>query len=488
MLFNSWQFILFFPTVVVIYYLLQHRHRWMFLLAASYFFYMCWKPAYLILILTSTLIDYLAGLGMGRAKTKAHKRFYLVMSLVTNLGLLFSFKYFNFFNDSLRALFGAFSFNYDIPALNVLLPVGISFYTFQTLSYTIEVYRGTQKPEKHLGIFALYVSYFPQLVAGRIERPGNLLNQFKNESFIEYDRVVAGLRQILWGLFKKVVIADRLALAVDAVYNDPQHANGPAVAIATVFFAFQIYCDFSGYSDIAIGAAKVLGHKLMKNFDRPYLAASIKQFWQRWHISLSTWFKDYLYIPLGGSRAKISRLYLNLFIVFTVSGLWHGASWTFVIWGALHGFFYIFAMLTKQFRTSIAQKTGIAKFPRVYNCLQIITTFTLVCFAWIFFRANSLPDTTILIGNLFNGWLTLFAAGGFDSLLNMLNISSEEFLISAALIILLFAVQHFQGEKEVSDIVAKWNRPLRWVLYISIVLIMFNLGISQSIPFIYFQF
>ncbi|MFC1785350.1 MBOAT family O-acyltransferase, partial [Candidatus Neomarinimicrobiota bacterium] len=291
MLFNSTQFIIFFPVVVFFYFLLPHRFRWMLLLVASYYFYMCWKAEYLLLILGSTIVDYIVAIQMSRQSTKAKKKLYLILSLAVNLGLLFGFKYFNFFSDSFRTIFDQFNVLYNVPTFKVLLPVGISFYTFQTLSYTIDVYRGKREPEKHLGIFALYVAFFPQLVAGPIERSTRLLPQLVKKYNFDYNRVTDGLKLMLWGFFKKVVIADRVAVIVNQVYNNPNDAAGLPLLIGTYLFAFQIYCDFSGYSDIAIGAAKVFGIDLMQNFRRPYFAKSIREFWQRWHISLSTWFR-----------------------------------------------------------------------------------------------------------------------------------------------------------------------------------------------------
>ncbi|MCK4752094.1 MAG: MBOAT family protein [Planctomycetes bacterium] len=488
MLFNSWQFLLFFPIVACLYFSLPQRYRWMLLLVASYFFYMCWKPAYLVLIIISTLVDYFASLAMAKTNTSLKRKGYLIFSLCANLGLLFSFKYFNFFNESLRQLMGNFPISYDVPALNVLLPIGISFYTFQTLSYTIEVYRGNQEPERHLGVFALYVSYFPQLVAGPIERPGNLLPQFRTKFDFDYNRVTEGLRLMAWGMFKKVVIADRLALLVDNVYSAPEKFNGAALSIGTIFFAFQIYCDFSGYSDIAIGAAEVLGHRLMKNFDRPYFATSLPEFWKRWHISLSTWFRDYLYIPLGGNRVRVKRLYLNLMVVFLLSGLWHGANWTFAIWGALHGFYYLFGMITREFREKIAEAAGLTKQPGFHRILKGIVTFALVCFAWIFFRADSLSDALVVISRLGTGWSSVFSASGFESLLNSFDVAINDFWLSIGLICLLVVAQIVHGPMRITQVISRRPVFLRWAFYVLIVVLIMNLGIAENIPFIYFQF
>jgi len=335
MLFNSLDFLIFFPVIVGLYFALSPKYRWVLLLGASYYFYMCWKAEYIILIVFSTLVDYFAARQMARIQEKKKRRPFLYLSLLSNLGLLFFFKYWNFFSGETRALLDSWNIMADVPTFQLLLPVGISFYTFQTLSYTIDVYNGKLEPEKNLGRFALYVSFFPQLVAGPIERATHLLPQLRQTFDFDYQRVVSGLQQMLWGFFKKVVIADRLAVYVNEIYASPGDENGLALLLATYFFAFQIYCDFSGYSDIAIGAARVMGYDLMENFRTPYLSKSIREFWSRWHISLSTWFRDYLYIPLGGNRVPQVRWFLNLFIVFVVSGFWHGANWTFLIWGAL---------------------------------------------------------------------------------------------------------------------------------------------------------
>ncbi|MBN2311845.1 MAG: MBOAT family protein, partial [Candidatus Hydrogenedentes bacterium] len=376
MLFNSYQFLIFFPVVACLHFMLPHRWRWLLLLLASYAFYMAWVPSYIILILVSTLVDYVAAILISRTEVKAKRTAFLMLSLFTNFGLLFTFKYFNFFNESLRVLFDYFGIAYSIPASHFLLPVGISFYTFQTLSYTIEVYRGRQECERRFGIFALYVAFFPQLVAGPIERPQNLLKQFFVRQRFDPARATSGLQLLLWGMFKKVVIADRLALVVDQVYNgDAYSYHGASLYVATFFFAFQIYCDFSGYSDIAIGTARLLGFDLMKNFDRPYSARSIGEFWQRWHISLSTWFRDYVYIPLGGSRVAVPRWYLNLAITFTVSGLWHGANWTFVIWGALHAVYYIASVVFKSRYDALAVRSGLARVPALQHGLERFATF-----------------------------------------------------------------------------------------------------------------
>ncbi len=341
MTFTSPEFVIFFSAFVPLYFATAHRYRWVLLLLASYFFYAYGSGIYVVLILFSTLVDYTSARAMGVTTNPRRKKLLLAASLTVNLGTLFIFKYFNFFNQSFAALAEVLSVGYPIGALSVLLPVGISFYTFQSMAYTIDVYRGAIEPEKHLGIMATFVAFFPQLVAGPIERAQHMLPQFRRRVQFDTERTVAGLRLILWGAFKKIVIADRLAIYVNTVYNAPERHSGLPLLIATVFFAFQIYSDFSAYTDIAIGSAKILGFDLMENFRQPYFSKSAREFWARWHISLSTWFRDYLYIPLGGNRVPFPRYLLNLMIVFVVSGLWHGASWTFVIWGALHGIYIV---------------------------------------------------------------------------------------------------------------------------------------------------
>ena len=338
MLFNSFEFILFLPIVISLYYLVPQKFRWSLLLLASYFFYASWKVEYLVLIIASTLIDYWCGIQMGKQETKQQRKPFLILSLISNLGLLFTFKYYNFFveslNDSIVSLMDA----EQLPIWeNVILPVGISFYTFQTLSYAIDVYKGKQEPEKHLGYFALYVSFFPQLVAGPIERFSTLTPQFKKAIKFNYSDFANGVRLIIYGLFVKMVIADNLAELIDPVYADPETYSSLSIVTSIFLYPFQIYGDFYGYSMVAIGSALLMGIKIMDNFKTPYLSKSIGEFWQRWHISLSTWFRDYLYFPMGGNRVSKGRWFYNVFVVFVLSGIWHGANWNFVIWGALFG-------------------------------------------------------------------------------------------------------------------------------------------------------
>lgn len=493
MIFNSLQYIFFFIIVVSIYFTISHRYRWILLLAASYYFYMCWKAEYIVLIIISTLIAYATGILMGRETTRQSRKKYLILSIVINLGLLFVFKYFNFFNDSLRELFNSFNIFYGIPAFNLLLPVGISFYTFQTLSYSIDVYRGKRPPERSLGMFALYVSFFPQLVAGPIERSTRLLPQFFEKKDFDYQRVTSGLKLMAWGMFKKVVIADRLAVVVNRVYGSPEEFSGIAILIATFFFAYQIYCDFSGYTDIAIGTARVLGLSLMVNFQRPYFAESIREFWRRWHISLSTWFRDYLYISLGGNRVKLPRYCTNLFIVFIICGLWHGANWTFIIWGALHGSYMIISVITANLRNRIITLSGLSKLPHLHRVLKTIITFILVCFGWIFFRADSLNDAIYLFNNSLMGIRTLIQnitdIAYVRNVLGGLGINSFELKISVLLIISLELVHLAQENDTLKAKLKSVPAWARWATYYVLTGVFLLFGsFNSGQDFIYFQF
>jgi len=488
MLFNSFQFLLFFPIVTVIYFLLPYKFRWFHLLVASCVFYMAFVPVYILILFFTIAIDYIAGIMIEQA-AGSRRKWFLVMSIVANVGVLAVFKYYNFFAVNLNQLASA----YSIPLLSLILPIGLSFHTFQAMSYTIEVYRGNQKAERHLGIYALYVMFYPQLVAGPIERPQNLLHQFYERHDFDYENCKEGLKLMLWGLFKKIVIADRLAIIVKTVYAHPQNFNGVSLTIATLFFTFQIYCDFSGYSDIAIGAAKVMGFKLMNNFNRPYFAKSISNFWSRWHISLSTWFRDYLYIPIGGNRASRLRLYINLAIVFLISGLWHGANWTFIVWGALHCFYLISGMITKKARVGILNTMSIRKNSSLNNFLSIVITFLLVSFAWIFFRAANLHDAVFISTHLFTGWnclsslqsikATVTALGGNDTILGIYNL-----LTGIALILFLEFIQYKTKGRHAIEIVNKKPQIWRWGFYYCLIIAILLFGAYDNQQFIYFQF
>lgn len=490
MLFNSIEFLIFFPIVVIAYFLCPQRYRWVWLLAASYLFYAAWRFEYLLLLLLSTVVDYYAARLMGRQPDQRGRRRYLVMSLVVNLGLLFTFKYFNFFNDSVRGLFSLFNVEYQFAGLSVLLPVGISFYTFQSLSYMFDVYRGKVEPEQHFGIFALYVAFFPQLIAGPIERATHMLPQFHLPRSFAEGRVNSGLRLMLWGMFKKVVIADRLAIYVNQVYNQPADYPGWPLVLATYFFAFQIYCDFSGYSDLAVGAARVLGFDLMENFRQPYVALSVAGFWRRWHISLSTWFRDYLYIPLGGNRVAPWRWYLNLALVFLVSGLWHGAKWTFVLWGALHASYVLLEIWLGGVGQWALRRFGHTEGVLLPNWLKILLTFHLVLFSWIFFRANSLSDAIFIVQHLWQPGGSAFmtaifapwqAAGVADPRFEM--------VLAVGLIVVLELIQWFERYIATVEHTFVGNpRWLRWLAYVGMAITIANLGTAIDTPFIYFQF
>lgn len=481
MLFNSVDFLIFFPIVVILHFAIPHRFRWILLLFASYYFYMSWRPEYIILIVLSTLVDFFAARQMVKPGNEGKRKKFLMLSLVVNLGMLFFFKYFNFFSSSLQTLFDFVGINIQLPVLTLLLPVGISFYTFQTLSYTIDVYRGKQKPTNQFGIFALFVSFFPQLVAGPIERSTHLLPQFNKIKTIDYKRITDGLKLMGWGLFKKVVIADRLAEIVNNIYNNPTDYSGIPLIIATAFFAIQIYCDFSGYTDIAIGAAKVLGYDLMENFRQPYFSRSIAEFWHRWHISLSTWFRDYLYIPLGGNRVVKWRWYFNVFMVFLISGLWHGANWTFVIWGALHGAFMLVGIWTENSRKQLYKSSGLDRSPFILHTIQMIVTVILVCFAWIFFRANSISDAIYISTHLFSG-LDLSGSYGLD-----LGGLYERLLLvfSMGTLLLVDFAQARDG-----NVLNLSNKPVvvRWAVYYALFLGIVMFGKFGIQDFIYFQF
>lgn len=434
---------------------------------------MFFKPEYILILAFTIVIDYYAGILMEDQPNNQKKRKYLVASIIANVGVLAIFKYYNFINDNITGLASLLGMKNHIPALNMLLPVGLSFHTFQAMSYTIEVYRGNQKAERHFGIYSLYVMFYPQLVAGPIERPQNVLHQFYAKHKFSYNNAVNGLNQIAYGLFKKIIIADRLSAYVDSVYINLWQANSLSVLLACCFFSIQIYCDFSGYSDIALGTARFMGFDLMVNFKRPYLATSISEFWGRWHISLSTWFRDYVYIPLGGNRAGRGKWYRNIFIVFLLSGLWHGANWTFVIWGALHGFYTLFAQLTAEIRNKYAKAIGLVKLPRVHVFINRVTVFCLVTFAWIFFRAANIDQARDVIKKLaeLNITLNLTQLTAELGPLNLLLC-----FLSIALLLLSYRLPENMKIKHS-------------VLFISTVtFLIIMMGKHASAEFIYFQF
>ena len=470
------QFLIFFPLAVAGYFALPQRLRWCWLLLLSYYFYMCWRPEYVVLIVGSTAVDYWAGLQMGKRRTRRSRRPFLIASLLVNLGVLFAFKYANFFSESFEALLRQFDVLVDLPGLNLLLPVGISFYTFQSLGYSIDVYRGEVRPERHFGYFALYVTYFPQLVAGPIERYSHLAPQFRETQRIEFDRIASGLALMAWGLFKKVVIADRLSAFVDTAYADPSLSSGGALLLASYAFAIQIYCDFSGYSDMAIGGARVLGHDLRPNFRTPYLATSISDFWRRWHISLSTWFRDYVYIPLGGGRGPMRTVIIAVMATFLVSGLWHGANWTFVLWGAFHGLCLLGARARRGLFGRLSKERAAHRFVRG---LSIVATFHIVLVGWILFRAASVGDAWTILAKILSaapGLAPTYA--GTPAILT---------LLTGALVVLLIS-ELLAGRESVHRRLGAlpiWCRSLGWVAFLVATIVV---GAFDSQDFIYFQF
>lgn len=485
MLFNSLQFAAFFVAVTGSYFAIPHKYRWGLLLGASCLFYMAFVPYYILILGFIILVDYVAGRLIENATNGRQRRVYLLCSIVANVGILVFFKYFHFLSGNLAGLSQLLGWNYAEATLAIILPIGLSFHTFQAMSYTIEVFRGRQKAERHLGIYALYVMFYPQLVAGPIERPQHMLHQFRQNQVFDYLRVTEGLKLMVWGLFKKVMIADRLAPIVDQVYRDPSNASGPGILLATVLFAFQIFSDFSGYSDIAVGAAKVMGFTLLRNFQRPYFATSIPEFWRHWHISLSTWFRDYLYIPLGGSKTGFWRWQFNIAIVFVLSGLWHGASWNFVIWGAIHAAYMIFANITTRLRVISFGAIGPPRFPRITRPLQVAGTFGLVCFAWIFFRAPTTSDALSVISQLPSGWGQLLSSGRLG-----MNLPYDELFVASIAVVVVEIVHLLQIRGSVSTMLARQPALVRWTLYTAaiVAILIFGKIYDQPQQFIYFQF
>jgi alginate O-acetyltransferase complex protein AlgI len=485
MLFNSYQFLIFFPIVTILYFLLPHKYRWGMLLLASCVFYMAFIPIYILILFVTIAIDYTAALYITRTTGRSRK-LYLVASIVSTCLVLGVFKYFDFFSGSFGAIAQALGLRYPIGLLNVILPIGLSFHTFQSLSYVIEVYRGRQEPEKHLGVYALYVMFYPQLVAGPIERPQNLLHQFREVHAVDYARIGDGLMLMLWGLFKKMVIADRLAVFVTKVYGAPEAHSGLGLVIATVFFAIQIFCDFSGYSDIAIGAAQVMGFRLMTNFNRPYHATSIAEFWKRWHISLSTWFRDYLYIPMGGNRVPKWRWQFNLFFTFLVSGLWHGANWTFVIWGAIHGSYLLFALWSRGLRGKLGRLTRLDHHQRVHRLTSVVSVFLLVSFAWIFFRAENMNDAVYIVKHLFVGWQA--RPGYVTQTLTRMGVTTLDMVAIVVAVGFMEFVHLRQRNRDERHLFAHARAPVRWLVCYGLLLTIIVMGVFSNNQFIYFQF
>jgi D-alanyl-lipoteichoic acid acyltransferase DltB (MBOAT superfamily) len=487
MLFNSLSFLIFFPTVTLLYFWIPHRYRWFFLLGASCVFYMAFIPIYILVLALTIAIDYTAGLLIEKTEGR-RKKVFLVISILSTCGVLFVFKYFNFFNSNLERIVHFFHWNYPIETLNLILPIGLSFHTFQSLSYVIEVYRGNYKAEHHFGIYSLYVMFYPQLVAGPIERPGNLIPQFYEEHIYEDRRVMDGLKLMVWGFFKKVVIADKVAMVVERVYNDPTQFTGIPLIAGALFFGIQVYCDFSGYSDIAIGAAQVMGFRLRDNFNRPFHSTSMTEFWRRWHMSLMSWFRDYVYIPLGGNRVGKWRWYYNIFFTFTLSGLWHGAGWGYVLWGSLNGCYLIISDWTKNLREKGIQGIRLDRFPKFHQGLQIAFTFLLFCFTLIIFRSKSLSDAFYVITHLGAG---LGSSEGIKmSMRTLYDLSFDRI----QLIFVLFSigvmvwVERMEPLRNMRQMFSKRPILFRWAMYYFIILFLIFFGEYNDQAFIYFQF
>jgi alginate O-acetyltransferase complex protein AlgI len=469
MLFNSLHFLIFLPLVVALYYLLPFRFRWILIFVASCYFYMAFVPKYILILFLIIIIDYGSALAIEKAKDKKFRMLFLVASLGTNILLLCFFKYFNFFNENLAAFFTFFGKEFHPLNLDVILPIGLSFHTFQSMSYTIEVYRGRQKAERHLGYFANYVLFFPQMVAGPIERYDTLGNRLKEDHPPEYKNFSDGFKLVLFGLFVKMTIADNIAPFVNLVYENPMQYSSLEVLMAVFLFSFQIYADFFGYSTIALGSARLLGITIMDNFNTPYLSKSLTEFWTRWHISLSTWFRDYLYIPLGGNRVPLPHWTINILVVFMVSGLWHGANWTFVVWGALHGL-----MLLLERYASLLFKFKIKKEWSFLNVLLVIKTFVITSFIWIFFRAESFSKAKQVI----------------KATVRNLNLPRQDvnFITPLLFAVLLVAFDLYTYNSRIDVQLNRFKAPYRWAMYACLLFCLFVFSGTHKFSFIYFQF
>ena len=483
MLFNSLAFAVFLPIVFGLYWLTPGKFRWAILLISSYVFYMCWDVKFIALVLLVTGLSYGCALMLQKSEKTSIRKLCLTATVLVCIGVLFVFKYFNFFADSFVSMMQLFGLSVSPITLKLLLPVGISFYTFQALGYVIDVYRGKSQAERHLGKYAAFIAFFPQLLAGPIPRADHLLPQISEPRTFRYDQATYGLKQMAWGFFKKIIIADTLAIYTDIVFGKIQSHTGFTLIAATVMFTFQIYCDFSGYSDIAIGCAKLFGIDLMTNFSVPYLSGSIKEFWSRWHISLSTWFRDYVYIPLGGNRCSKPRHYLNLVTTFAVSGLWHGANWTFVIWGILHGVGQVVENLLTGGKKLKGLKDGIT----VGALLRTAAVFCFCAAAWVFFKASSLQDALYVFTNCLEGISTpaVYLRQGLTAMTLDTAHSIELILMLVPLIIF----DCFSLRTDVIRKISSLPLVLRWIIYIVFLFFMlFLLPYKAGGEFIYFQF
>lgn len=491
MLFNSLEFLIFFPIVTTLYFVFDVNSRVLLLLLASCIFYMAFVPQYIMILFFLIVVDYFAGIMIEQA-VPGKKKFYLIISLLSNCAILFFFKYYNFINDNISRALSSIGVGNHLPVLDIILPIGLSFHVFQAMSYTIEVYRNKQPAEKNFWIYSLYVMFYPQLVAGPIERPQNLIHQFKEKHSFDYKRVTDGLKLIAWGIFKKTVIADRAALLVTQVYSNPGDYQGIHFIIATIVFAFQIFCDFSAYSDIAIGSASVMGITLMKNFDRPYYSKTVSEFWKRWHISLSSWLRDYLYTALGGDSVVKWKIYCSLFITFLISGLWHGANWTYILWGGLNGFYIVFAHLSREYRLKTLKFTKLYRYPFIYKCYQAGITFILICFSWIFFRAASISDAFYIIKNLPTGLgefvLRIHDISFVKSKLKGIGLEQYDFFILVIAILFMETIHMIQRNKSIRNILSDFPLPVRWAVYYASIFLVLKFGVFEKQEFIYFQF
>lgn len=478
MFFNSLQYLFFLPLVFIVYWTVNKRSlklQNLLLLAASYYFYACWDWRFLFLLVFSTGLDYFTGLQMYNAENQGKKKFWFWLSVIINLGFLGVFKYYNFFAESFAELLSSFGFKSHLWTLQVILPVGISFYTFHGLSYVIDIYNNRIKPEKNIVDYSLFVSYFPLLVAGPIERATHLLPQIKKKREFDYNKAMDGFYQILWGLFKKIVIADSCAIYANDIFDNYESMNSFSLILGAIYFAFQIYGDFSGYSDIALGTSKLLGIDLLRNFNFPYFSRDIAEFWRRWHISLSSWFRDYLYIPLGGSKGGMWTKIRNTFIIFLVSGFWHGANWTFIIWGLLNALYFLPLLIAKRNRNNIEIVAKGKLLPSFRDFISILLTFSLTTFAWIFFRAKSVGQAIVYIKNIF----AFNFKGGIQYL------SNDRYNVELLLLILFFIViEWFSREKE-HPIFGKAKTIKAFVIILMIILFG---AYSEASEFIYFQF
>lgn len=500
MVFQSFRFLVFFPIVVAVYFAIPFRYRRVFLFIVSYYFYMCFKPEYVVILLASTLIDYYLGLQISKCQEQPKRKKLLVLGIIHNIGLLACLKYLNFFNESLQIILNQFNIFYESAALEIIIPVGISYYILKKLSYLVDVYREPQDVEKKLITFALYVSFFPEIMAGPIDRAKKLIPQFYKKHEFDYKRVTDGLKLMVWGFFKKLVIADRLALFVDKVYNNPTQYEGLSLVMATVYFSIQIYCDFSGYSDIAIGAGKVMGFDLMENFNRPYFSISIVEFWKRWHISLSTWLMDYLFLPIAystsrkiksprvmGVKAESWSYILGSIITMFLCGLWHGSQWTYILWGLFHGVYLTISFITRKKRGKIRRKLKIKKNSFILKLSRITVTFSLVTFAWIFFRANSISDALYVIKHLFTGWAAIFNIPGLLQAVSF-GLLKRELAVALVSVFFMVFVHILRKQDTIEQLISKQKVVLRWGIYLVILLWILAFGESGGENFIYFQF